>query len=142
MKTLSALLTFAILIVSCKSKVADNTMVLSAFSDSAEYKEFVKWKQANVEVAKKQSTVINKEVPTASVVPVAVPAAIPKRKGWSKAAKGTIIGALTGAAAGAIIDKRNRGAGAAIGTVLGAGAGYGIGRHLDKKDGRNNIPKN
>ncbi|MFL5811859.1 MAG: YMGG-like glycine zipper-containing protein [Flavisolibacter sp.] len=58
------------------------------------------------------------------------------KKGWSKAAKGAVIGGVGGAAAGAIINKKNRGAGAVIGGVLGAGAGYGIGRHKDKKDGR------
>ncbi|HWJ91984.1 MAG TPA: glycine zipper domain-containing protein [Flavisolibacter sp.] len=59
------------------------------------------------------------------------------KKGWSKAAKGAVIGGVGGAAAGAIINKKNRAAGAVIGGVLGAGAGYGIGRHKDKKDGRN-----
>jgi sRNA-binding protein len=60
----------------------------------------------------------------------------PKKKGMSKAAKGTIIGTVGGAAAGAIIVKKNRGLGAAAGAVLGGGAGYGVGRSMDKKDGR------
>ena len=47
-----------------------------------------------------------------------------------------MIGAGTGAAAGAIINKRNRAAGAVIGGVLGAGAGTGIGAIIDKKNGR------
>ena len=47
-----------------------------------------------------------------------------------------MIGAGTGAVAGAIINKRNRGAGAVIGGVVGGAAGYGIGRAQDKKDGR------
>jgi hypothetical protein len=59
-----------------------------------------------------------------------------KKKGWSAKAKGAVIGAGTGAAAGAIINKRNRVAGAVIGGVLGAGAGTGIGAILDKKNGR------
>lgn len=58
------------------------------------------------------------------------------KRGWSKAAKGAVIGGVGGAAAGAIINKRNRGAGAIIGGVLGGAAGYGIGRHKDKQDGR------
>ena len=56
-----------------------------------------------------------------------------KKKGWSKAAKGAVIGGVVGAGAGAVIGKKNRVLGAVIGGVAGAGAGYGIGRHLDKK---------
>ncbi|GAB4093664.1 glycine zipper 2TM domain-containing protein [Flaviaesturariibacter terrae] len=60
----------------------------------------------------------------------------PARKGWSKAAKGAVIGGVAGAAAGAVINKKNRAAGAVIGGILGAAGGYGIGRAGDKKDGR------
>lgn len=59
-----------------------------------------------------------------------------RKKGWSKTAKGAVIGGVTGAAAGAIIDKNNRGAGAVIGGAVGAGAGAIIGNQMDKKDGR------
>jgi len=58
-----------------------------------------------------------------------------KKKGWSKAAKGTAIGAGTGAVAGAIISKK-KGVGAVIGGVVGGAGGYIIGRKKDKKDGR------
>ena len=58
------------------------------------------------------------------------------KKGWSKAAKATAIGAGTGAVLGAVINKKNRVAGAVIGGVLGGGGGYVIGRGMDKKDGR------
>lgn len=58
-----------------------------------------------------------------------------KKKGWSKAAKSTVIGAGTGAAAGAIISKK-KGKGAIIGGIIGAGGGYIYGRSKDKKDGR------
>ena len=58
------------------------------------------------------------------------------KKGWSKAAKGAVIGGAGGAIAGAVINKRNRAAGAVIGGVIGAGGGYAIGRSMDKKDGR------
>lgn len=59
-----------------------------------------------------------------------------EKKGWSKAAKGAVIGGVTGAAAGAILNKKNRGVGAVIGGVIGAGGGYVLGRGMDKKDGR------
>jgi Glycine zipper len=58
------------------------------------------------------------------------------KRGWSKAAKGAVIGGATGAAAGAIINKKNRAVGAVIGGVVGAGGGYVIGRGMDKRDGR------
>lgn len=58
-----------------------------------------------------------------------------KKKGWSKAAKGTVIGAGSGAVLGAILTK-DKAKGAIIGGILGAGAGYGLGRVQDKKDGR------
>jgi len=59
-----------------------------------------------------------------------------RKKGWSKAAKGTAIGAGTGAVIGAVVNKKNRVAGGVIGGVVGGGVGYGIGRSMDKKDGR------
>lgn len=65
--------------------------------------------------------------------PSTAPAA---KKGWSKTAKGAVIGGVVGAGTGAIINKRNRGAGAVIGGVLGAGTGAVIGNQMDKKDGR------
>jgi hypothetical protein len=62
-------------------------------------------------------------------------ATTPKKEGWSKAAKGGVIGAGAGAAAGAIISKK-KGKGAIIGGIIGASGGYIIGRGKDKKDGR------
>lgn len=59
-----------------------------------------------------------------------------RKKGWSSAAKGAVIGGVAGAAGGAILTKKNRALGGVVGGVLGAGAGYGIGRSIDKKNGR------
>ncbi|MEO5647651.1 MAG: YMGG-like glycine zipper-containing protein [Chitinophagaceae bacterium] len=58
-----------------------------------------------------------------------------RKSGWSKAAKGAVIGGVGGAVTGAIISK-NKVKGAVIGGVIGAGGGYVIGRSKDKKDGR------
>ncbi|PST82995.1 hypothetical protein C7T94_10225 [Pedobacter yulinensis] len=58
-----------------------------------------------------------------------------KKKGWSDAAKGTLIGAGAGAVGGALIDKK-KGRGAVIGGLIGAGTGYVIGRGEDRKSGR------
>lgn len=57
------------------------------------------------------------------------------KKGWSRKAKGTVIGAGAGAATGAAVS-HNRSKGAVIGGVVGAGAGYAYGRHKDKKHPR------
>lgn len=59
-----------------------------------------------------------------------------KKKGWSSAAKGAVIGGVAGAAGGAIINKRNRAVGGIVGGIIGAAGGYGIGRGIDKKNGR------
>ena len=61
---------------------------------------------------------------------------VAQQKGMSKAAKGTIIGTVGGAAAGAVISKKNRGAGAVIGGIVGGATGYTIGRSKDKQEGR------
>jgi hypothetical protein len=63
-------------------------------------------------------------------------AKIEKKTGWSKAAKGAVIGGVAGVAGGAIIDKKNRVVGAVIGGILGAAGGYGIGHTMDKNDDR------
>lgn len=57
-----------------------------------------------------------------------------EKKGWSKTAKTTVIGAAGGAVLGAVINKKNRAAGAVIGGVLGGGVGYGLGKVIEKKE--------
>lgn len=77
-----------------------------------------------------------KYVPVAQKTTQASQPVAAKKKGWSKAAKGTAIGAGSGAVLGAVINKKNRVLGGVIGGVIGGGAGYAIGRGMDKKDGR------
>jgi len=55
-----------------------------------------------------------------------------KKKGWSGAAKGAVIGAGVGAATGAIVSKK-KGEGAIIGGLVGAGVGAGTGAIIDDK---------
>jgi hypothetical protein len=59
-----------------------------------------------------------------------------KKKGWSNATKGAVIGAGAGAIGGAIISKK-KGLGAVIGGVVGAAGGYIIGKNIDKKKSGN-----
>lgn len=80
----------------------------------------------------KQPVVVQKEVHYVSTPAQPQPA---QKKGWSKAAKGAVIGGASGAVVGAAVSKK-RGKGAVIGGVIGAGSGYIIGRSKDKKDGR------
>jgi hypothetical protein len=65
--------------------------------------------------------------------PAAATPAEKKRKGWSGAAKGAVIGAGAGAIGGAIINKKDRGTGAVIGGLAGAGLGAGTGAILDSE---------
>jgi len=58
------------------------------------------------------------------------------KKGWSRKAKGAVIGGGGGAILGAVINKNNRLLGGAVGGALGAGLGYVIGNELDRKHGR------
>ena len=129
MKQTVIILAITAMMVSCKSKSKDETKVLSA-SEVRDSIEFVKFKE----------TKARNEAAARAANPATVnntPAAAPKKKGWSKAAKGAVIGGTAGAVTGAILDKKNRAAGAVIGGVLGGGVGYGVGRAKDKKDGRN-----
>ncbi|MEO9003943.1 MAG: YMGG-like glycine zipper-containing protein [Ginsengibacter sp.] len=59
-----------------------------------------------------------------------------RKKGWSSAAKGAVIGGGAGAIGGAIISKKKPVQGAVIGGVVGAAGGYIIGKDIDKKNGR------
>lgn len=52
---------------------------------------------------------------------------------FSPQAKGTVIGAGSGAILGAVINKRNRKVGGLIGGLAGAGAGYAVGKHIDNR---------
>lgn len=59
----------------------------------------------------------------------------PEQKGWSKKAKGAVIGGATGAAAGRVVaGKRGGTRGAIVGGAAGAVAGGAIGRKKDRKN--------
>lgn len=76
----------------------------------------------------------SEESKTQSSQASATPTEPAKKKGWSNKAKGTVIGAGTGAVVGAVADKNHRARGAVIGTAVGAGAGYIIGDNVKKKN--------
>lgn len=149
--TTAVALTTVFVAASCKdnNRLATESVQTVPVS-TTEFQEFQAWKQQQLNQQQLNTTnavaypVANKPA-TRTIVhtrtrvvekPVYVQPTQPKKKGWSKAAKGTAIGAGAGAAAGAILVKNNRALGAVIGGVVGGGVGYGIGRSQDKKDGR------
>jgi hypothetical protein len=153
-KILSIVSLAAVMAVSCKSNTDTSATkpAIPAPTDTAGLAQFQQWKAQNELVSTGQynaaavtppaTKTIVKYVPVKSTTTTTTStssntAKASEKKGWSKGAKGAVIGGVGGAAAGAIINKKNRGAGAIIGGVLGAGAGYGIGHSKDKKDGRN-----
>ena len=136
MKQVFTLLSFAVIMVSCKSKVetTDQTKVLSAV-DSAEFAAFQEWKEER-EMKKMQATNTVRYVERKqTAAPVVYQNTTPAKKKWSHATKGAVIGGASGAVIGGVVSKRNRVAGVLVGGVLGAGGGYAIGRSIDKKQG-------
>jgi len=137
-------------VISCGTKqanVGDKTVVNA--SDTAGFAQFSAWKAQQNQKAAGASTykpvkstavhTSSSKTTTTQTGTMSTTTQYPaktKPKGWSKAAKGTVIGAGSGAVLGAIINKKNRAVGAAIGGVAGGAVGYGVGRHMDKKDGR------
>ena len=126
------------------TKPAETTMVLKSDSTFVVQPELpvVKEEPATTvipvekkTVAAKKTTASNSTTTTSSSTSESTNTAATK-KGWSKTAKGAVIGGVVGAGTGAIVNKKNRAAGAVIGGVIGAGAGAVIGNEMDKKDGR------
>jgi thiamine pyrophosphate-dependent acetolactate synthase large subunit-like protein len=151
--------TIAVLMVACNNRPVASTGKVLTYSDTTGLAEFQQWKAQNEltpsatysrgqEVVTTTRPVIIKKYYTrpaakkivyrnsGSMSSTSSYPAKARRRGWSKAAKGTAIGAGSGAILGALINKRNRGVGAVIGGLLGGGAGFGIGRGMDRKDGR------
>ena len=144
--TTAVLVSAGLLLSSCKDNnrlATESIPVAPATVSASEYAEFNEWKQQQLDNTAKTRTTTTATRPVIVhkyyTVNKATPAVQPvtkKKKGWSKAAKGTAIGAGAGAAAGALLVKNNRALGAVIGGVVGGGVGYGVGRSMDKKDGR------
>ena len=123
-------------------------------ADTTGLAQFQAWKAQNELVSTQQNTAMQPQTQTREVVkyyPVSnakrssstvyrssstSSGTAYKKKGWSSAAKGAVIGGVAGAAGGAILNKKNRAVGGVVGGILGAGVGYGIGRGADKRNGR------
>ncbi len=83
----------------------------------------MKMVSVNNTTTKKEVVVVHDQAPAA---------ATPRRRKWSGAAKGAVIGAGVGAVTGAIVDKKH-GEGAIIGGLAGAALGAGTGAVIDGK---------
>jgi len=139
-----------ILFTSCGGKqTADQSNAISTVDTAglAQFEAFKKQQEFAAQYAayqatmamnapKKSSSTVNKSKQTTGSMNTSTsyPAkTAEKKKGWSKAAKGAVIGGASGAVLGGVLYKKNRALGAVIGGVVGAAGGYGIGRHMDKK---------
>lgn len=142
MKKLILIFAAAMMVLSCKP----NANEAGVIEDSKQVTiDSMKVEMAKQEVAMAKQKSIdsmqaivaqqrNRQVTTHQIVQAA-PAtpAERKRKGWSGAAKGAVIGAGVGAITGAVIDKKKPAQGAIIGGLAGAGVGAGTGAILDSK---------
>jgi hypothetical protein len=132
MKSLSVI--FLVLVfVSCQKQQNEDINKAKQASIDSMQTEISKQKvidSMQLEIAK--INVANERPQHVTVVnpPVTATAAPAKKKGWSGAAKGAVIGAGVGAATGAIVSKK-KGQGAIIGGLVGAGVGAGTGAIID-----------
>src|SRR5688572_9313891 len=130
----------AILMTACNRNPGATDKVLS-YEDTVGLSQFQNWKMQNERLAADQyyqQAVQRTSTPAKTTTVRKTPnygsgsmnsgsqnqAKTTAKKGWSKGAKGAVIGGGVGAAAGAVINKKNRVVGGAIGAVLGAGIGY------------------
>ncbi|MEJ7557808.1 MAG: membrane lipoprotein lipid attachment site-containing protein [Pedobacter sp.] len=156
MKRIFSILGIVAMLSACsnnaKLEEAAKQQAITAVKDSLKLDSFKKVEQERVAVAAKQAEdervaarvreekreLLLAERNEAAPSPRSyseTPTTTTKKKGWSSAAKGTVIGAGAGALGGVLIDKKD-GRGAIIGGLAGAGAGYLIGRDKDRKSGR------
>jgi len=154
---LFSILFIVIVIAACNSKPQTDVNNVLTSADTIGLAEFQKWKTQNelkdptVYYQQGNETVASQPVKriTRSYTPVRkssvsnsmnsvaqYPAKTSVKKGWSRKAKGAVIGGSGGAIIGALVNKNNRLVGGALGGALGAGLGYVIGNELDKKHGR------
>ena len=142
MKNAAILFSATLLFLSCKQTANEAGVVEDSKQATIDSMNVVMEKQ-KADIAK-QKTIDSMETVAASkqqtkvIVQQSAPAqavtpAEAKRKGWSGAAKGAVIGAGAGAIGGAIINKKDRGTGALIGGLGGAGLGAGTGAILDSQ---------
>lgn len=132
MKFLSVIF-FVLVFVSCQKQQKEDINKAKQVSIDSIQMQIEKQKvidSMQLEIAKSNEPVQRHENVTVVNQPAAAAAVPAKKKGWSGAAKGAVIGAGVGAATGAIVSKKKV-QGAIIGGLAGAGVGAGTGAILD-----------
>jgi len=151
MKKLFAVLGIALALTACtnaKKEEAIRQAAIKQTKDSLRLDSFnrvaVAQKEQEAKIAEDKRVLMLSEARAAENAPAATMSnshtsttVTKKKKGWSSAALGTVIGAGAGGLGGALIDKK-KGRGAIIGGVAGAGAGYLIGHGQDKRRAEGN----
>lgn len=135
----SAMLLIFISVFSMGCKNGTGATGTAVITDTTGLSEFQAWKagQQQIETAAAYSkTAASKNQVVKMTSSSTNEAKVEKKKGWSKAAKYTVIGAAGGGVMGAIINKKDPVKGAVIGAVILGGGGYIFGRSKDKKEGR------
>jgi hypothetical protein len=135
-KKLVSLAIIGLLLVSCKPQTTDQAGVVDDAQQVTIDSMNVVLEKQKLEIAKQKSIdsmqAIVESQKRSSVSTHTTTTVTEKRKGWSGAAKGAVIGAGVGAVTGAIVSKK-KGEGAIIGGLAGAGVGAGTGAILDSK---------
>jgi hypothetical protein len=129
------------LVGACNSKPNSTEAVTAKTDDAAvavktSSKETAKSSPASHAVTQSSSTNSKSEATNATAMSSESDNTAKAKKGWSKTAKGAVIGGVVGAGTGAVVNKKNRAVGAVVGGAAGAGVGAVIGNQMDKKDGR------
>ena len=129
----------AVVMVSCKNNSGTPQVI---YADTTGLAQFQAWKAMNEQPVVSTSTktvAVKRTTPnktTSMTSSTSNEAKVAKKKGWSNAAKYSVIGGGAGALGGAVINKRNRVAGGVVGGIVLGGLGYAIGRAKDKREGR------
>ena len=129
----------AVVMVSCKNNSGTPQVI---YADTTGLAQFQAWKAMNEQPVVSTSTktvAVKRTTPnktTSMTSSTSNEAKVVKKKGWSNAAKYSVIGGGAGALGGAVINKRNRVAGGVVGGIVLGGLGYAIGRAKDKREGR------
>lgn len=145
MKIYFLILGAVLVITSCNTKPqsgdnknADSTTLTADTTGLAEFQAMKAQNELGIknEQEEKSSKTVKGTTSTSNNTSTSTSSGTAQKKGWSKTAKGAVIGGVVGAGTGAVVNKKNRAAGAVIGGVIGAGTGAVIGNEMDKKDGR------
>ncbi len=136
-KKLVFLFASALLVVSCKPNANEAGVIEDNKQATIDSMNTVMEKQ-KIELAKQKSidsmqAIVSQQRNAKQNVVYHNTTTTEKRKGWSGAAKGAVIGAGVGAISGAVIDKKKPAQGAVIGGLAGAGLGAGAGAILDSQ---------